>query len=400
MAINTLTDQDCRKATPGEKTKKLFDGYGMFLAVLPSGTKSWRMAYKDAYGKPQTHVIGPYPLVTLADARVRRDALRLKLLDGQSIKPEAPQLSLTVSEAVASYWDQRKDVGDDYKNHAIRACATYIEKFIGTRPIGSVTREQLLELLMKMNSAGIYVYAKKVRMWMSQVFEWAMQHDKNITSNPAAAINPKVAFSRKPVEGLAHLPLKDVKGFMDRMNLEGDIQSVMACKLLALTWLRTGELRRVKWEHIEGDILRLPPSVMTKGKREHLVPLSAAALHILHSLRFNRRGSEYILPSHRDIKKPISENEVTALIHRLGYKDRMTGHGWRKVGSTWANEMEFNRDHIEMQLAHSDGSVRGVYNSAEYLNQRRVMMQAYAVWLNNPDASGIQGTQTPSHSAA
>lgn len=399
MATNTLTDSDCKKAASEGKLKKLFDGYGMYLAILPSGTKSWRMAYRDECGKQQTHVIGPYPLITLADARKRRDDVRLKLIDGVSLKLKDKE-AITLSTAVTSYWNTRKDVGEDYKNHALSASEMYIERFIGKKPINSITREQLLELLMKMDNAGKHVYVKKVRMWVSQVFEWAIQH-RHCETNPAATINPKIAFGHKPVEGLAFLPLTEVHTFMDRMGMEGDIQSVLACKLLALTWVRTKELRQMRWDQIEmnkgGSLWRIPDEEM-KGKREHLVPLSTQALEILGELKMRCRGSEYVLPSNRDIHRPISENEVTALIHRIGYKDKMTGHGCRKIGSTWANENEYNRDHIEMQLAHSDGSVRGIYNSAEYLTQRRVMLQSYADWLYKTNPVAVEGTQPPPNS--
>jgi len=402
MAINVLTDQDCKKAVAGEKIKKLFDGFGMFLAILPSGTKSWRMSYRDSVGKPQTQTIGPYPLITLADARKRRDAIRLKLLDGVDLKfKEKPTIDL--STAVKTYWGGREDVGTSYISHAVSALDTYIERYIGKTPINAVTRDQVMELLMKMNADGKFVYVKKVKMWLSQVFEWAVQQG-HCKDNPIASVNSRIAFGRRPVKGFQHLPLKDVHQFMERVALEGDLQSVMANKLLALTWLRTGELRRVKWVHIEGNMLRLPASVMTKGKREHLVPLSTQALKILAELKLRCRNSEFILPCYRDIKKPMSENEVLALIQRVGYKDRMTGHGWRKVGSTWANEQfteshsrRFDKDHIETQLSHTDGTVRGVYNSAEYYPQRVEMLQAFADWLdkpfvsNNANASVVQG---------
>ena len=134
------------------------------------------------------------------------------------------------------------------------------------------------------------------------------------------------------------------------------------------------------WDEIEGDIWRIPAKRMKK-RREHLVPLSTQALELLAELKLRSRGGIYVFPNDRDGKRAMSENAILYLIHRLDYKGRMTGHGWRKIGSTWANENEYNADHVETQLAHIEGGVRGVYNSAEYLKQRRVMLQAFADWL-------------------
>lgn len=379
MAINTLTDADCRKATPNNgKLRKLFDGHGLFLAVLPSGNKVWRLAYRNAVGTQQTAVIGPYPLVGLKEARDRRDAIRLKLLDGVELKPKTKP-SITFDAAVAAYWAGRSDISDGYKANALRGLAMHLSPALGSKLVRDITRDDLMAALKPMDIAGLSVYVRRVRMWAGQVLDWAVQHE-HCENNPASTINSKVAFSRKPRQGFAALPIAEVHPFLERMALEDDIQSVLACKLLALTWTRTDELRRMTWVEIEGDIWRIPGKRMKKG-REHLVPLSTQAQALLKEMKLRSRGSIYVFPNDRTGDRPMSENSILYLIHRIGYKGRMTGHGWRKVGSTWANEHEYNTDHIEMQLAHKEGGVRGVYNSAEYLKQRRAMLQDFADWL-------------------
>ncbi|SDH42197.1 MULTISPECIES: integrase arm-type DNA-binding domain-containing protein [unclassified Duganella] len=382
MAINTLTDADCRKATSNDgKLRKLFDGHGLMLAVLPSGNKVWRMAYRNSAGKQQTAVIGPYPLISLKDARERRDALRLKLIDGQDLKITAKgKPSVSLDAATASYWDGRADLTDGYKTNARRAHEMYLAPTLGKVLVRDITKDMLMDALRPMDAAGLTVYVRRVRMWASQVLEWAVQHG-HCDSNPASSINSKVAFSRKKRVGFAHLPLADVHPFLERLALEEDIQSVLACKLLALTWTRTDELRRMTWEEIEGDVWRIPGKRMKVG-REHLVPLSSQALELLEEMKTRSRGSKYVFPNDRTGSRPMSENAILYLIHRIGFKGKMTGHGWRKVGSTWANENEYNADHVEMQLAHTEkDDVRGTYNSAEYLKQRRVMLQDFAEWL-------------------
>lgn len=380
MAINTLTDKDCREATNNNgKLKKYFDGHGMFLAVLPTGSKVWRLAYRHQ-GKEKTATIGPYPLISLKDARIRRDELRVKLMDGidPTIKSKV-EVPKTVSECIAEYWAGRNDVSDTYKHNAMRGLEMHIEPFLGSKPMKGITREILMETLRPMDAAGKTVYVRKVKRWFGQVCEWAIQHG-HCLNNPAALINSKSAFGHKKVEGFAALPVSEVHGFMDRLALEQNLQSVIACKFLALTWVRTDELRSMLWTEIEDDLWRIPAKRM-KGGFEHIVPLSKQAQLLLAEMKMRSTGSPYVFPSDRRKDRPMSENSILYLMHRIGYKGLMTGHGWRKVGSTWANENDFNSDHIEKQLAHIDGGVRGIYNSAEYLKQRRIMLQTYADWL-------------------
>jgi integrase len=380
MSINTLTDKDCREAKNNDgKLKKYFDGHGLFLAVLPTGSKVWRLAYRHE-GKEKTASIGPYPLISLKDARVRRDELRVKLLDGidPTFKEKVKEVK-TVSFCIAEYWAGRNDVSPTYKHNAMRGLEMHIEPFLGDKPIKDITREILMETLRPMDAAGKTVYVRKVKRWFGQVIEWAMQHG-HCESNPATQINSKSAFGHKKVKGFAFLPVSDVHGFMDRMALEENLQSVIGCKFLALTWVRTDELRSMVWSEIEGDSWRIPGKRM-KGGLEHIVPLSKQAQALIAEMKMRSTGSDYVFPSDRRNDRPMSENSILYLMHRIGYKGRMTGHGWRKVGSTWANENEFNADHVEKQLAHVDDTSRGVYNSAEYLKQRRIMLQAYADWL-------------------
>ena len=168
------------------------------------------------------------------------------------------------------------------------------------------------------------------------------------------------------------------------------MQSVLACKLLALTWVRTSELRMMEWAEIEADAWIIPAGKM-KRRREHVVPLSRQALALLDEMR-NRAapGARFIFPAPRRADRPLSENAVLYLIARMGYHGRMTGHGWRSVASTWANDRGYSADAIERQLAHVPGNrVRAVYNRAEYLPLRREMLQAWADWLDD------QGTLIP-----
>lgn len=399
MPTNKLTDTQCRSAKPSDKARKLSDGHGMYLFISPAGAKVWRVAYRQN-GKEGTAVLGGYPLLSLADARIKRDEFRRRLLDGVDVKAK-PKKSITFSAAIQQYWlgtkdakgkhaGGRQDVTDGYRDNALRGLAMHLEPELGDTPIGVITRERLLEVLSKMNAAGKYVYVRRVRMWAGQIFDWAIEHG-HCAINPAALIKPERAFGKKQVVNHAALTLSEVPEFLHRLALERELQSVLACWLIALTWVRTGELRKMTWDEVEGDLWRIPAARM-KMKRDHLVPLPTQALPILEKLKARSRGGEYVFPSDRRIDRPMSENSVLYLIHRIGFKDRMTGHGWRGVASTWANEHGYNTDHIEVQLAHgSNDEVRSAYNHAAYLPQRRKMLQDFADWLEQANAGGAQG---------
>lgn len=380
MATNKLTDHQCRTAKPGEKPKKLADGHGMYLFVSVAGAKIWRIGYR-LNGKEQVYVLGPYPLLTLADARSKRDEFRRKLLDGVDVKAK-PKPSISFSDAVVAYWAGRKDVSDGYRANATRGLAMHLEYAIGGDPIASITRERILELLLKLDAAGKHVYAKRLRVWAGQVFDWAVEHG-HCPTNPASLINPVKAFGSRPVENHPALPLSEVQEFLQRLSLEHHLQSVLACRLLALTWVRTGELRMMRWCELQGDTWYIPKGRM-KMRRLHLVPLPHQAITLLEALKNRSRGGEYVFPGERRLDRPMSENSILFLLHRIGYKGRLTGHGFRGIASTWANEHGYPSDHIEAQLAHgSDDAVRGAYNHAQYLAQRRLMLQDYADWIDS-----------------
>lgn len=379
MPTNSLTDARCRAVKPGDKPTKHFDGGSLYLYVTPQGAKSWRMAYRLG-GKPKTMTFGPYPDVSLARARLKRDEVKEMLRDGAD--PMAPRRKhgLTLNEASAQYWQGRKDLSPSYLANATRAIEQHLGPALGARMVGTITREELLAVLMVMDAAGLHEYVRKTRMWVGQVLDWAVEHG-HAQTNVAALIKPEKAFGKRRVEHFAALNLTEVPAFMQRLDAEGDLQSALALRLLALTWVRTNEMRFMRWDEVTGDTWVIPAGKM-KRRLEHVVPLSVQALAVLEKLRARSRGSMYVFPAEHRGDRPISENAVLALLARMGYKGKMTGHGFRTVASTWANEHGYNRDAIERQLAHVPGdAVRSAYNRAEYLPARRAMLADWAAWL-------------------
>lgn len=376
--VNKLTDNKCRAAKSAQKAYKLFDGSSLYLFVSPTGAKIWRYTYRIE-GKAQTAILGPYPLLSLADARSKRDDLRRKLLDGVDLKAK-PRKSITFAQASAQYWAGRKDVTLKYLGNATRGLDMHLGPTLGAVPIGTITRAMLLEPLIRLDACAKHVYARRIRVWASQVFEWAKANE-HCKENPAALIDPEKTFGRKKEVHHASLKITQVSAFLLRLSYETELQSVLACHLLALTWVRTVELRKMRWSEIEGDLWRIPGARMKMGK-EHLVPLSRQALALLDKLKMRSPGGPYVFPSDRRTDRTMSENAILYLMHRIGYKGVMTGHGWRSVGSTWANEGGYSPDAIERQLAHSPkDDVRAAYNNAAYLPARRVMLQDWADWL-------------------
>ena len=381
MATNVLTDAKCRAIKASGKPVKVFDGGGLFLFVSPTGAKVWRLTYRID-GKAQTLVIGPYPAVSLAEARQKRDKVKAVLREGQDPKAaqKARKAGRTLDDAHNAYWGGRKDLSPSYLENERRAYEMHVQPILGKRLIRDIGRPDVLDCLNQLDAKGKHDYVRKIRMWLAQVWDWAIEHGE-ATENPPRSIKPERAFGKRQVEHFAALEPREIPAFMERLAAEGELQSVLALKLLALTWVRTNELRFMTWAEIQGDTWIIPAGKM-KRRRDHVVPLSTKAQELLAILKPRAGRSEYVFPADHRPDRPISENAVLALIARMGYKGRMTGHGWRSVGSTWANEEGYPPDVIERQLAHVPGDkTRAAYNRSIYLDQRRAMLEAWAAWL-------------------
>lgn len=373
MPSAKLTISQVRALQPREKPYKVFDGEGLFLYVTPAGGKYWRLQYRGPDRKQKTHSIGRFPEVGLADARRATAEFR--------VSPRTAKGGITLAKASETYWAGRKDLSVRYVLNATSAIERHLVPILGSRPIGSITRAELLEALNVMDARGLHVYVRKTRMWISQVFEWAIEQGY-ATENPAGAIRPQRAFGKRPVKHHAWVPLRDLPELLQRLALEPRTDGVLATWLLAFTWVRTVELRLAKWDEFEGGVWKIPADRM-KRRLEHWVPLSTQAQAILEEVRARRR-SEYLFPNGRTHLRPMSENAILATLARLGYKNEQTGHGFRSQGSTWANERGFNPDAIEYQLAHRpENEVRAAYNHAKYWEQRRSLLQAWGDWVES-----------------
>ncbi|SQL17935.1 site-specific recombinase, phage integrase family [Escherichia coli] len=381
-----LNDMQIRRAKPEVKAYTLGDGQGLSLLVEPNGSKSWRFRYRYA-GKPKMISLGVYPTSTLAEARARRDEARKIVAEGKNpseVRKEQ-KLALRIQsenafEKIAREWHQMKSAkwSAGYASDIIEAFQNDIFPYVGTRPVGEIKPLELLNVLRKIEKRGALEKMRKVRQRCSEVFRYAIATGR-AEFNPAADLS-----SALEVHKSNHFPFlksDEIPDFLRALDSYAGSRLVqIATKLLMVTGVRTIELRAALWQEFDLDnaIWEIPAERM-KMRRSHLVPLSTQALGFLNELKSMTGNYRYVFPGRNDPNKPMSEASINQLIKRIGYGGKVTGHGFRHMFSTLLHEQGFNSNWIEIQLAHVDkNSVRGTYNHAQYLEQRRQMLEWYS----------------------
>ena len=380
-----------RRAKPEVKAYTLGDGQGLSLLVEPNGSKSWRFRYRYA-GKPKMISLGVYPTITLAEARARRDEARKIVAEGKNpseVRKEQ-KLALRIQsenafEKIAREWHQMKSAkwSAGYASDIIEAFQNDIFPYVGTRPVGEIKPLELLNVLRKIEKRGALEKMRKVRQRCSEVFRYAIATGR-AEFNPAADLS-----SALEVHKSNHFPFlksDEIPDFLRALDSYAGSRLVqIATKLLMVTGVRTIELRAALWQEFDLDnaIWEIPAERM-KMRRPHLVPLSTQALGFLNELKSMTGNYRYVFPGRNDPNKPMSEASVNQLIKRIGYAGKLTGHGFRHTLSTILHENGFNTAWIEMQLAHVDkNTIRGVYNHAQYIEDRKKMMQWYSDFIIN-----------------
>jgi integrase len=389
--VDKLTDPRVRNAKPKERPYKLSDGAGMYCLVKPNGGKYWRLKYRFG-GKEKVLAMGIYPDVKLKAARAKRKAAR-ELLDagkdpGLAKKEAARQEAMRANntfEGMAREW-QAKQLHRWTPGHAKKVIASLEQNIfpaLGARPIADITPAELLDVLQVMENRGVLYLAGAVLQRCSAVFRYAIASCR-LKTNPAADL--KGALRTAHARNYAHLSEKDIPDFLKALDGYGGYKTTkLAIRLLMLTFVRTGELRGARWDEIDmaNKLWRIPAERMKMGV-EHLVPLSDQAIDVLEELQPITGRYDLLFPGRDNVRKPICENAILYSLHRMGYKGRATGHGFRSTASTILNEMGFPSDAIERQLAHGErDKVRAAYNKALYMDKRTEMMQAWASYLDS-----------------
>lgn len=382
-----LTDAKIKAAGAKAKTYRLTDGDGMYLEISPSGSKYWRLKYR-INRKEKRLALGVYPAVTLKSAREKRDEARQLVAAGvdpsamrRRDKRAAQAASENSFEVVAKEWVSKQ--GKWSPGHVDRVLSSFTRDVfpkIGRQPIATITPTELLEgVLRPVERRGALDVASRVLQRCSSVFRYAIQTGRLEGHNPATEL--RGALETRTVTHRAALSADQLPEFLERLRgYDGMQQTQFALHLLLLTFVRPGELRGAQWAEINLECKhpewRIPAERM-KGKRLHIVPLSRPAVRVLEVLRPISGHRVHLFPGERDRAAPMSANTLIYAMYRLGYHGRATAHGFRTLASTALNESgRFESDWIERQLAHTEkNAVRGAYNAAEYLTQRRRMMQ-------------------------
>ena len=386
MALTATTIKTCK---PKDKAYKLTDGGGLYLLVSPSGGKWWRFDYRFQ-SKRKTLSMGVYPAISLKDARDRRDEAKKQLANGidpamvrKSQKHQQSQPN--TFEAVAREWHDKFKPGwsDTHASRLLRLLERDIFPWLGSMPVSDVSSPLLLQTIRRIETRSLDT-AHRAMQNCGQVFRYAIATGRQ-QNDPTHALKGAIPPIRdNHFASITHPEqigplLRAIEGY------KGEFITQSALRLGPLVFVRPGELRHAEWSEINLEIgeWRIPSEKMKMGQ-PHIVPLARQSIVLLTDLQPLTGTGQYLFPSVRSLDRPLSENTINAALRRLGYtKDEMTGHGFRSMASTLLNEQGWNRDHIERQLAHAErNKIRAAYNYADYLPERRKMMQAWADYLD------------------
>lgn len=393
-----LTNIACHNAKPGPTLRKLSDGGGLQLWVRPNGAKVWRFAYRFG-GKQKSLSLGPYPLITLADARKARDDAKRHLVNGEDpseIKRQRKAAQAAETETfriiAAEYVKKLRREGRAETTIAkIEWLLTFAYPKLGNRPIRDITAPEVLKALRVVEMRGRHESARRLRSTIGSVFRYAVATARADTDPTFALkdalirpiVTPRAAVTDPKALGAL---LRAIDGF------DGQPATHAALKLMALLFPRPGELRAAEWAEfdLEKAVWTIPAG-RTKTRRPHQVPLPKQAIAILEKLHPITGFGRLVFPSVRTVLRPISENTLNAALRRLGYsKDEATVHGFRATASTLLNESgKWNADAIERQLAHVESNdVRRAYARGEHWNERVQMMTWWANYLDKLKSVG------------
>ena len=398
MALSNLA---ALTAKPADKPYKLTDANGLYLEVRPSGAKLWRYRYRIG-GKENKFTLGQFFAdksrvghVSLESARHARDEARA--LVRKAIHPShnrqnaiAKQLeeNKTTFKAIAEEWIERKgkNWSEVYANQIKHVLKTDVYADIGTLPITSISPNQILQILFKVERRGANTYAHLIRQWASAIFRYAIVTQR-AQLDPAAPL--RGAIIRNKVRHSKALSREELIAFLKCLETyKGDPATIFGFRIMLLTFVRTIELRAARWTEfdIEKAEWRIPAARM-KMREEHIVPISRQAITYLKALHDITGHSPFLFPNRCNSRSYMTSTTLNRALERMKFLGEggigFSAHGFRATASTMLNESGFNSDVIERQLAHQDrNKVRASYNHASYLDERKVMMQ---IWANMVD---------------
>jgi integrase len=389
-----LTDTVVRKSRPKHTAYRLSDGGGLYLQVTPAGGKLWRWKYRYD-GREKLMALGIYPDVPLSLARERHAEARKLLAQGidpmaqrKADKATAENSFETISFRWLEHWkDGKSPRHADYVERRMKAD---ILPCLGARPIAEIEAPEVVAMVKAIEKRGARDIAKRALETTGQVFRYGIAHG-HARRNPASEIRPGDILKATRKVNYARVDAKELPNLLRAIEVyQGKHVTRFALKLMALTFVRTSELIGAKWAEFDLEAARWDiPAERMKMRTPHIVPLAKQALDVLATLQTLTGKSEWLFPGERSAKKPMSNNTILAALERMGYKGRMTGHGFRGLASTLLHEQGYNHEHIELQLAHAPrNAVSAAYNHALYLEPRARMMQDWAEFLEQTRRGG------------
>jgi integrase len=394
----SLTDTEIRRSKPSEKAYKISDSGGLHLLITPAGGRLWRWKYRFS-GTEKLMTLGRYPDISLADARERRNAARKRLANG--FDPMAERMSEKTAIKVANEHTFQK-IAESWLVHwqgnkSLRHAATTRNRLrsnvypvLGNRPIADIEPMELVQLAKGIEARDASDMAKRILQIVGMIFRYAVAHGFS-KRNPASEIRPSDILKPRRKNSMARIAAKELPDLLRSIEIyEGRQLTRLAMKLMALTFVRTSELIGARWDEFDFDARRWSiPAQRMKMQTTHIVPLSRQATEILMLLRTISGNCLFVFPGEQNVQKSMSNMTILKALERMGYKVRMTGHGFRGVASTILHEQGYNHDHIELQLAHAPrNAVSAAYNHALYLEPRARMMQDWADFLDGARRSG------------
>lgn len=400
--VAPLTDVQVKNAKPKDKPYKLFDGGGLYLEVMPTGSRLWRMKFRQTNGKESRLAFGSYPDIGLGQAREKRAAARkLKTEDTDPAQAKREKARLAADKAAQTFeklareWHTNKlsTWRESTAKDTLRRLEVDIFPQIGAMPIASITHQHIIAALRKIEERGANEIAHRLKAICARVFSYANQQGIE-NRNPAADL--KDVLKPAPAGHFAAITADELPAFMAAMDMN-DARlfkpTRTALRLMLLLFVRTSELIETPWSEIdlEAGEWVIPWQRMKRGKltvnpdkTNHHVCLSVQALALLRELHAMTGGGKYLFPNQRDHEKPMSNGAILMALRRMGYQNKMTGHGFRALAmSTIKEKLGYRHEVVDRQLAHAQkDKVASAYDRATFLAERKKMMQEWADYLD------------------
>lgn len=393
-----LTNARILNAKPKEKPYKIADFGGLYIQIKPTGSKLWGLKYYYLQ-KEKKLSIGAYPAISLAEAREARERAKWCLAHGQDpslIKQEEKRKKLQSAsnsfEKIAREWfDHASGVWtENTRRTKLRRLEMYVFPVIGHLPITDVGPMTLLDCLRKVEAQQAYDVARRLKQVISRIFKYAVLTGR-VSGDPTPALDGALKpVNRGHFAAISPEELPEFLAVMNRNDHRVFLQTRLATELMLLTFVRTIELIGSEWKEFDLDnAMWIVPASRMKTRKEHMVPLSRQAIQKLQQLREITGRSNFVFPSQCNSRKHMSNNTIRTAIVRMGYGGRMTGHGFRALAMTTIKEkLKYRHEIVDRQLAHvHHNSVTRAYDRAEWLDDRKEMMQGWADYidqLSNP----------------